>query len=77
MPISLRTACTILQNAGRLAPELKMRQRETRERILTYAQTFMAAAGTTHPGPRQAASYAIAALTKAGGSEPLPPDPPA
>jgi AcrR family transcriptional regulator len=46
MNTNLRTYRTILQNAGRPAPELTMRQRETRERILTYAQTLMAAVGT-------------------------------
>jgi AcrR family transcriptional regulator len=46
MNTQLRTSRTILQNAGRPAPELTTRQRETRERILTYAQTLMAAVGT-------------------------------
>jgi AcrR family transcriptional regulator len=46
MQTKLRTARTILQNAGRPAPNLTMRQRQTRERILTYGQTLMAAVGT-------------------------------
>ena len=46
MQTALRTTRTILQNAGHPAPDLTTRQRETRERILTYAQTLMAAAGT-------------------------------
>jgi AcrR family transcriptional regulator len=45
MQTSLRTARTILQNAGRPAPDLTTRQRDTRERVLTYAQTLMAACG--------------------------------